>query len=96
MYNSLNTDEFESKWAEAIAKYELQNDEWLTNLYVEKHMWVPSFMTDYFSAGIRSTQRVESMHSFFDLFMNKHTTLCEFGERYQNYCTSLTLIILLD
>lgn len=82
VYNSLSIAEFEQRWSDFIYKYELDKHEWLTNLYVERHMWVPCFMTDHFWAGMRSTQRVESIHSFFDQFVNPNTLLCEFGERY--------------
>lgn len=45
-------------------------------------MWVPAYMKDLFWAGMRTTQRVESINSFFDQFINRHTRLCEFGEKY--------------
>ncbi|KAL2893267.1 Protein FAR1-RELATED SEQUENCE 5 [Bienertia sinuspersici] len=32
--------------------------------------------------GMKTTQRVESIHSFFDDYVNKHTTLAEFAEMY--------------
>ncbi|KAL2905592.1 Protein FAR1-RELATED SEQUENCE 5 [Bienertia sinuspersici] len=32
--------------------------------------------------GMKTTQRVESIHSFFDDYVNKHTALAEFAEMY--------------
>lgn len=82
VYNSLNKDEFERDWATLIEKYQLHDNEWLVNLFAERHMWVPSYLVDQFWAGMRTTQRVESMNSFFDQFITRHTMLCEFGEKY--------------
>lgn len=82
VYNSLEKEEFEIGWCDFIRKFKLERNEWLKSLYVERHMWAPPFMTDQFWAGMRSTQRIESMHSYFDQFVTRHTLLCEFGERY--------------
>lgn len=79
VYNSLNQVVFETRWGKFVKEYCLEGNDYL---YVECHMWVPSFMTDHFWAGMRSTQRVESIHSFFDQFVTRDTLLCEFGERY--------------
>ncbi|KAL2892679.1 Protein FAR1-RELATED SEQUENCE 5, partial [Bienertia sinuspersici] len=39
-------------------------------------------MKDMFWAGMRSTQRVESMNSFFDKYLKKQTRLYEFVQQY--------------
>ncbi|KAL2906204.1 Protein FAR1-RELATED SEQUENCE 5 [Bienertia sinuspersici] len=44
-------------------------------------MWVPSYTKHLFRAGMKTTQRVESIHSFDD-YVNNHTTLAEFAEMY--------------
>uniref|UniRef100_A0A803M0D1 Protein FAR1-RELATED SEQUENCE n=1 Tax=Chenopodium quinoa TaxID=63459 RepID=A0A803M0D1_CHEQI len=51
-------------------------------LYEERAMWVPAFLKHLFWAGMRTTQRVESIHSFFDGYLSRHTLLHEFVERY--------------
>ena len=45
-------------------------------------MWVPAYLKHLFWAGMKTTQRVESINSFFDLYVNKHTHLYEFVESY--------------
>ena len=69
-----------------MTKYKVEEvekpHEWLSNLFEERHMWVPTFMKHLFWAGMRTTQKVESMNRFFDQFINRHTRLFEFGERY--------------
>lgn len=82
IYNSLSESDFEQGWVEVVTEFEVVENDWLKNLYEERHMWVPVFMCDHFWAGMRSTQRVESIHSFFDQFVGRNTLLHEFGERY--------------
>ncbi|RYR45585.1 hypothetical protein Ahy_A07g031414 [Arachis hypogaea] len=36
------------------------------DLYANRHIWVPIYLDHHFWAGMRSTQRSESMHSFFN------------------------------
>ncbi|KAL2928754.1 Protein FAR-RED ELONGATED HYPOCOTYL 3 [Bienertia sinuspersici] len=51
-------------------------------LYQEREWWIPPYMKDMFWAGMRSTQRVESMNSFFDKYLKKQTRLYEFVQQY--------------
>ncbi|XP_021749343.1 protein FAR-RED IMPAIRED RESPONSE 1-like [Chenopodium quinoa] len=83
VYNSLDCEEFEQRWPEVIKKYEADDDEWLAGLYEERAMWVPAYVKHLFWAGMKTTQRVESIHSFFDGYLSKHTLLHEFVERYE-------------
>ncbi|XP_048501598.1 protein FAR1-RELATED SEQUENCE 5-like [Beta vulgaris subsp. vulgaris] len=80
IYESLTTEEFESNWDLVIESYELQQNTWLKGLYKEREMWV--YIKHLFWAGMKTTQRVESIHSFFDDYVKKHTRLYEFAETY--------------
>ncbi|XP_021723943.1 protein FAR-RED IMPAIRED RESPONSE 1-like [Chenopodium quinoa] len=80
--NSYTVEEFERHWTSVISEYQLQENEWLRCLFHEKHMWVPAYTNHLFLAGIWSTMRVERFQSFFDGFVEKHTTLCEFVKGY--------------
>ncbi|XP_021776315.1 protein FAR1-RELATED SEQUENCE 6-like [Chenopodium quinoa] len=82
VYESLTVQEFEKDWAELINEYNLESNDWLSNLYTERHMWVPAYMRDYFWAGMKITQRVESINSFFDGFVIRNTKLFEFPIKY--------------
>ncbi|XP_058211621.1 protein FAR1-RELATED SEQUENCE 6-like [Rhododendron vialii] len=84
VYDSLTKEEFEDAWAVFIKKYELQNNEWLHGLYLERNRWVPAFVKDVFWAGMSSTQRSESMNHYFDGYINSKTTLKQFVEQYEN------------
>ncbi|XP_021759174.1 protein FAR1-RELATED SEQUENCE 5-like [Chenopodium quinoa] len=95
VYDSLDCEEFERRWQEVIKKHKCEMDEWLEGpdilmpnfstvcrLYDERHMWIPAFVKHLFWAGMKTTQRVESIHSFFDGYLSRHTLLSEFVERY--------------
>ncbi|KAL2930606.1 Protein FAR-RED IMPAIRED RESPONSE 1 [Bienertia sinuspersici] len=82
VYDSFTKEEFGSRWEEVTSDYGIVNDEWVSGLFVERSMWVPANMKDQFWAGMRTTQRVESINSFFDKFVTRKTRLCEFGEKY--------------
>ncbi|XP_021721329.1 protein FAR-RED IMPAIRED RESPONSE 1-like [Chenopodium quinoa] len=82
VYESLTVQEFESRWSALITEYQLEYNDWLGSLFKERHMWVPAYMRDYFWAGMKTTQRVESINSFFDGFVNRNTKLFEFPQKY--------------
>ncbi|XP_021726899.1 protein FAR1-RELATED SEQUENCE 6-like [Chenopodium quinoa] len=62
--------------------YKLEDNEWLQELFIERHMWIPAYMKEYFWAGMKTTHRVESINRFFDGFVTRKTKLCEFPEKY--------------
>ncbi|KAL2941567.1 Protein FAR1-RELATED SEQUENCE 5, partial [Bienertia sinuspersici] len=81
VYNSFTAKEFEVHWKVMIIKYGLQKYSWLVELFENRSMWVPAYMRDKFWAGMRTTQRIESIHSFFDKYINSTTKLVEFREK---------------
>ncbi|XP_048498292.2 protein FAR-RED IMPAIRED RESPONSE 1-like [Beta vulgaris subsp. vulgaris] len=84
IYESTSPDVFDRTWVVAIEKYGVGDDEWLEGLFRERHMWVPAYMKHLFWAGMKTTQRSESINSFFDGYVHKTTKLCEFAEQYCN------------
>ncbi|XP_021754070.1 protein FAR1-RELATED SEQUENCE 6-like [Chenopodium quinoa] len=82
IYESFTVAEFERRWSDLMKHFELEENEWLGDLFEERHMWVPAFMKEHFWAGMKTTQRVESINSFFDGFVNRKTKLYEFPEKY--------------
>jgi hypothetical protein len=65
-----------------IERFELQDNEWLASLFEDRAYWIPTYMRDTFFAGMSTTQRSESINSFFDKYVNKKTTLKEFVKQY--------------
>ncbi|KAJ4783922.1 Protein FAR1-RELATED SEQUENCE 5 [Rhynchospora pubera] len=80
---SISPEAFEEGWKAVIEKYKLESDTWLNELYEIRHSWIPVYNRTIFFAGMNTTQRSESMHSFFDSFVNNGTTLREFVIKYE-------------
>ncbi|XP_057463782.1 protein FAR1-RELATED SEQUENCE 6-like isoform X2 [Actinidia eriantha] len=84
VYDSITPNEFEDSWREMIEKYDLENNDWLQNLYNDRYRWIPAHVKDTFWAGMSTTQRNESMNAFFDGYVNSKTTLKQFIEQYDS------------
>ncbi|KAK2646445.1 hypothetical protein Ddye_021640 [Dipteronia dyeriana] len=82
VYDSLTPDEFEERWTMFLENFHVSNNEWLNGLYVERQCWVPTFLKDSFWMGMSTTQCSESMHAFFDGYVNSKTSLKQFVEQY--------------
>ncbi|QHO08112.1 Protein FAR1-RELATED SEQUENCE [Arachis hypogaea] len=54
------------------------------DLYEDHHIWVPIYLDHHFWAGMKSTQRSESMHSFFNKFITRNSSLIQFIKQYDN------------
>ena len=66
-----------------ITTFDLENNEWLNDMYKIKKKWVPVFLKDTFFAGMSTSQRSESINSFFDKYVSRKKSLKEFVERYE-------------
>jgi hypothetical protein len=76
-------DEFESAWLVLLDKYNLRGNEWLQSLYIDRKLWVPTYVRDTFSAGMYAAQRSSSVNSLFGDYVNARTTLQDFAEQYE-------------
>ncbi|RYR04608.1 hypothetical protein Ahy_B06g084381 [Arachis hypogaea] len=56
----------------------------ITDLFDDRCMWVPIFFKGEFWAAMKSTQRSESMHSFYENFLHSRTSLVQFVHKYDN------------
>ncbi|KAK2641451.1 hypothetical protein Ddye_023214 [Dipteronia dyeriana] len=84
VYESITLAVFEERWSMFLEIFHVSSNEWLNGLYVERQLWVPAFVKDIFWVGMSTTQRSESMHAFFDGYINSKTTLKQFVEQYEN------------
>jgi len=84
VYETENMDKFETNWGNFIAHFSLVDNQWLTSLYEERHRWVPIYLKRHFWAGLSTTQRSESVNTFFDGYINSMTTLQQFVQQYDN------------
>ncbi|XP_012065921.1 protein FAR1-RELATED SEQUENCE 5-like [Jatropha curcas] len=55
IYDSLTVEMFETQWVEFLRKHEVESNEWLLKLYLERRRWVPVYLNDTFWGGMRST-----------------------------------------
>ncbi|XP_057986537.1 protein FAR1-RELATED SEQUENCE 5-like [Hevea brasiliensis] len=81
IYDSLTIEMFERNWNEFVVKHGLERNEWLSKLYVDREYWVPIYLNHTFWAGMVSTHRSESMHAYFDGYVNSMSTLKQFVEQ---------------
>ncbi|KAL5739173.1 hypothetical protein ACOSQ2_028353 [Xanthoceras sorbifolium] len=75
--------EFESAWQLLLDKYNLIGNEWLQSLYIDRKLWVSTYLRDTFFAGMHATQKSGSVNSLFDGYVNARTTLQDFAEQYE-------------
>ncbi|XP_020421300.1 protein FAR1-RELATED SEQUENCE 5-like [Prunus persica] len=76
-------EEFDRKWEEIITNNGLQDHAWLSSIHAMWENWVPSYVKHVFSAGMSSSQRAKSCHSFFKQYINLKNTLMEFIVRFE-------------
>ncbi|RYR47995.1 hypothetical protein Ahy_A07g033983 [Arachis hypogaea] len=57
-------------------------------LYEDRHIWIPVYLDHHFWAGMRSTQRSESMHLFFNKIITRNNSLRQFVKQYDNCLAS--------
>ncbi|KAK6280019.1 hypothetical protein POUND7_020286 [Theobroma cacao] len=76
-------EEFESAWHLLLDKYNLRGNEWLQSLYIDRKLWVSTYVRDTFFAAMYTTQRSKSVNSLFDGYVNAGTTLQDFAEQYE-------------
>ncbi|KAL1220634.1 Protein FAR-RED IMPAIRED RESPONSE 1 [Cardamine amara subsp. amara] len=82
IFRSWSDDEFDLRWWKMVSQFGLEGDEWLLWLHEHRQKWVPTFMSDLFLAGMSTSQRSESVNSFFDKYIHKKITLKEFLRQY--------------
>lgn len=82
LYNCINMTEtiaeFESAWDFIVNRYDLKRNDWLQLLYSVRQQWVPAYFRGTFFGF---NQTYES--SFFDAYVNEHTTVPMFFRQYE-------------
>ncbi|XP_057756175.1 protein FAR-RED IMPAIRED RESPONSE 1-like [Arachis stenosperma] len=88
VWNSFTKEAFDRNWNDFLTKYSLGGNKWLSELYDDRHIWIPVYLDYQFWTGIRSTQRSESMHAFFNKFIARNSSLSQFVKQYDNCLAS--------
>ena len=82
VYYSLRPEEFEATWEDMIDHHGIRDHIWLQMLYEDRRRWVPVYLKEIFLAGMFPTQPNEVVESFFDGYLDRHTPLKEFLDKY--------------
>ncbi|XP_059460161.1 protein FAR-RED IMPAIRED RESPONSE 1-like [Corylus avellana] len=82
VYESQTCGDFEVGRKSLLDSYDLNDHDWLHQLYNDRTFWVPAYLKGVFWAGMRTTQRSESMNAFFDGYLHPSTTLKQFVDQY--------------
>ncbi|KAF5726943.1 protein FAR1-RELATED SEQUENCE 6-like [Tripterygium wilfordii] len=82
VYCTLRPEEFEAAWAYIVQHHEIRDHKWIQVLYEDRKLWVPVYFRDTFVAGMLPIQQNEVFVSFFEGYLDKHTTLKEFLDKY--------------
>ncbi|XP_015944642.1 protein FAR-RED IMPAIRED RESPONSE 1-like [Arachis duranensis] len=88
VWNLYKKEAFDRNWIDFLRKYGLGGNKWLSELYEDRHIWIPVYLDHHFWTGMRSTQRRESMHSFFNKFITWNSSLRQFVKQYDNCLAS--------
>lgn len=81
---SVSEEQFEKRWSKLVDGFDLRNDSWVQATYEDRFQWVPTYMKHIFLAGMSTMQRLESLTSLFDKYMQRKTTLKEFFDQYKS------------
>ncbi|KAG6428030.1 hypothetical protein SASPL_112278 [Salvia splendens] len=79
---STSPEEFEQSWVEVIKYAKLEQNSWILLMYELRHKWIPAYFSHVFFAGMSSSQRSESSHSFFKKYVSNKNSLMDFITRF--------------
>ncbi|RYQ97469.1 hypothetical protein Ahy_B08g093511 [Arachis hypogaea] len=86
--NSFTKEAFDRNWNDFLTRYGLEGNKWLSKLSEDRHIWIPVCLDHHFWVGMRSTQKSESMHAFFNKFITRTSSLSQFVKQYDNCLAS--------
>ncbi|KAM6579573.1 hypothetical protein CsatA_003347 [Cannabis sativa] len=78
MYNYYEEEEFEARWLDVIQTQQLTDNEWCQTTFESRQQWAETYLRGSFVAGMRTTQRCESINSALKNFLEKNYCLREF------------------
>ncbi|XP_035832024.1 protein FAR1-RELATED SEQUENCE 5-like [Helianthus annuus] len=82
--NILTPEEFESEWEAVIAEFNLEDNNWLSDIFAIRESWIPAYYRmEHMSGLMRTTSRSDSENRFFGQVCNSKATLVEFMTHYE-------------
>ncbi|KAH9779925.1 protein FAR1-RELATED SEQUENCE [Citrus sinensis] len=78
MLTGMSAGEFDKRWFALVDEFKLHEHGWVKQMYEKRHKWAEAFLKGTFFAGMRSTQRCESIHCYLNRFLQYRLKLYEF------------------
>ncbi|KAH9698523.1 protein FAR1-RELATED SEQUENCE [Citrus sinensis] len=78
MLTPMTVAEFETQWLAVVAEFALEQHAWVQKMYSKRCNWAEAYLRGTFFAGMRSTQRCESMNAYLSRFVQHKLKLYEF------------------
>ncbi|XP_062119140.1 protein FAR1-RELATED SEQUENCE 5-like [Humulus lupulus] len=75
MPNAVHQEEFDKSWGGLVTEFQLQDSQWAAITYNNRRSWAECFLRGNFFAGLRTTQRSESMNSYLSHFLTSKLKL---------------------
>ena len=63
MLNLMSMEEFERDWFSVVYDLGLEQNPWVEKMYAKRRKWAEAYLKGTFFAGMRTTQRCESLNS---------------------------------
>lgn len=83
VYCFLRPEEFEAAWEEMTQRHGIRDHKWIQMLYEDRKRWIPAYLKETFLAGMLPLQQSETAASFFEGYLDSHTSLREFLDKYE-------------
>ncbi|RYR39380.1 hypothetical protein Ahy_A09g044893 [Arachis hypogaea] len=81
VWNSHSKDSFDRNWNDFLLNFGLMDNKWLSDLYEDRHIWVPIYLDHYFWAAHKGARAC--IH-FFNKFITQNSSLIQFVKQYDN------------
>ncbi|RVW68736.1 Protein FAR1-related sequence 5 [Vitis vinifera] len=82
MFMEGTVEEFECAWNDMLEMFNLHGHKWVTNIYAKRSRWAEAYLRGHFFAGMKSTQRCESMNAYLNRFFKTRLKLFEFVKHF--------------
>ncbi|MED6175284.1 hypothetical protein PIB30_076974 [Stylosanthes scabra] len=64
VWSSHSKDVFEGRWESFISNHGLSGNKWLSDLYADRHLWVPVYLDRHFWVDEKELTRMQNSRKF--------------------------------
>ncbi|XP_057719370.1 protein FAR-RED IMPAIRED RESPONSE 1-like [Arachis stenosperma] len=83
VYGHFEVEEFDQYWADMVAAFGLEENEWIWATYEKRVHWANAYLCDKFCAGLRTTSRCEGINASLKRFIKSSNFLLELVENLE-------------